>query len=305
MTKRTRRAALARAPTEAYSSATTTIAAPSSAKATAKAQRSPAAPQPHHHATAEDHDDDEDYDTTDVETDPFPFFALPAEIRLRVYEELLTVPTVIDLDPVNYRRIWRRALPLYLTSHRMHEEAYRVFYGANQFRLFPLHGRFFHTKKPLLARLPPRYRNSLTRLELRLGPGWQGPLPRCWDLSPEGAEKLGLADLREVRSLKVFVECDPASDEIFRGFRRSDDFFTAFCGDLLRSLLLRVPGIEEVQFDGFPSVTKDSPLMTELMRQVTVHGKRITYGPERGWADKIVELETGIARLHLWSGKHS
>ncbi|KAL1652090.1 hypothetical protein SLS58_000214 [Diplodia intermedia] len=291
----TRRAARARAHTEAYSS-TTTVATRRRAKAPAKTAR----PPPPQHL---DENDDTD-ETTDSEADPFPFFALPAEIRLRVYELLLSVPGVVDLDPMNYRTILRRTLPVFLTSHRMHEEAYRVFYGTNVFRLFPLHGRFFHTKKPLLARLPPRYRNSITRLELRLGPGWQGPLPKCWDLSPEGADRLGLADLRETRSLKVFVECDPASDEIFRGFRRSDDFFTAFCSGLLRNLFPCVPSIEEVQFDGFPSVKKDSPLMTELLRQVRGHGKRVTYGPERGWADKVAELESGIARLHLWAGRY-
>ncbi|OJD40415.1 twin-arginine translocation pathway signal sequence [Diplodia corticola] len=293
-----RRAARARAHTEAYSS-TTTVATRRRAKAPTKAAR----PPPPQHRYDDDDDDDDTDETTDSEAaEPFPFFALPAEIRLRVYELLLAVPGVVDLNPSNYRTIRRRTLPLFLTSHRMHEEAYRVFYGTNVFRIFPLHGRFFHTKKPLLARLPSRYRNSIARLELRLGPGWQGPLPKCWDLSPEGAERLGLADLADARSLKVFVECDPASDEIFRGFRRSDDFFTVFCSGLLRNFLPRVPSIEEVQFDGFPSVKQDSPLMKELLLQVRGHGKRVTYGPERGWADKVADLESGIARLHLWAG---
>lgn len=301
-----RHAARARAPTEAYSSTTTTTTkSATAAKASSKhaPPRQPAAPPVH--------DSSEDEDETDTDDDddgpqPFPFFSLPAEIRLRVYELLLLIPGgPIDLSPTNYRLIRRRTLPLFLTSRRTHDEAYRVFYGSNTFRLFPLHGRFFHTKRPLLARLPPRYRAAIATLELRLGPGWQGPLPKCWDLSPAGAAKLGLADCSGLRALHVFVECDPASDEVFRGFRRSDDFFTSFCGSLLgEGLLPRVPSVAVVRFDGFPSVKTDSPLMVELLRQVRLQGRRITYGPERGWGREkgVEELEKGVARLRLWAG---
>ncbi|KAI7166098.1 hypothetical protein KC318_g21395, partial [Hortaea werneckii] len=79
---------------------------------------------------------------------PFRFFDLPSELRLRIYEEVLLVHDTLDLEPSNYRRILPR-LALFLVSRRMHEEAYRVFY-AQPLRLFPVHGRFFYTKKPLL-----------------------------------------------------------------------------------------------------------------------------------------------------------
>ncbi|KAF2265536.1 hypothetical protein CC78DRAFT_532417 [Lojkania enalia] len=146
-------------------------------------------------------------------TKPFRFFDLPSELRLRVYELVLLVPKTVDLDPTNHRAISPR-LRLFLVSRRMHDETFRVFYGRNTFRVFPVHGRFFHTKAPLLTRLSPRYRNMMTKLELRLGPGWNKP-PKGW--VADG--RLGLIHAEKVRSLKVFVECDPASHEVFEGFR--------------------------------------------------------------------------------------
>ncbi|KAK8251115.1 hypothetical protein HDK77DRAFT_202481 [Phyllosticta capitalensis] len=236
---------------------------------------------------------------------PFRLLDLPAEVRLRIYEHVLLVPHTIDLDPSNTSTLSPR-LRLLLVSRQLHNEASHVFYSRNTFRLFPVHGRFFHTRKPLLARLSPRTRASLSSLELRLGPGWNG-LPSAW--GDVASPLLGLEDCTSWRHLRVFVECDPAGDDVFAGFRRSDDFFTSFCARLLRELLPRVPSIETVTFDGFPGVAKDGPLVRELVKVVREQGGgvRVAWGPERGWGHENVvkELEASIASLRLWAGRYA
>ena len=214
---------------------------------------------------------------------PFRFFDLPYELRLKVYKILLVVPKTVDLDPSNIRTIAPR-LSLFYVSHRVHEEAYRIFYGRNTFRIFAIHGRFFHTRAPLLARLPTRYRAAIIKLELRLGPGWTEP-PRGWALD----SRLGLADLEKAKFLRVFVECDPASDEIFQGFRVAEDFYTKFCVNLLCGLMFQVASLGDIEFDAYPSVKKSSPLLRSLLEAAEEEHKRILWGPERGW-DKIVDI---------------
>ena len=190
----------------------------------------------------------------------FRFFDLPSELRLRIYEELLFVREPLDLgtvspvlplptrenmltpctDPNNYYHIAPR-LALFLASRRLHDESHRVFY-AQPLRLFPFHGRFFHTKKPLLSRLPPRYRACLHALELRLGPGWSDP-PKCQNTR---SPTLGLEDCVNLRVLKIFVECDP-SEEVFQGFRgknATEETYKWFCVELLQGLFERVPSLE-------------------------------------------------------------
>jgi hypothetical protein len=217
---------------------------------------------------------------------PFPFLALPYELRIRIYEQLLIFPTTIDLDPSNTRTLIR-PLRLFLVSHAVHAEASRLFYSRNTFRIFAVHGRFFHTKKQLLTRLPVTYRSYVTKLELRLGPGWTKP-PKGWVVDA----KLGLGDMRNVRGLRVFVECDPASSEIFEGFRHKDgeEFYTTFCVGLLRGLFAQLSGLSKVEFDAYPSVSRTSPLMKGLIAEVKAGQKKIIWGPERGW-DKIVEVD--------------
>ncbi|EMD95667.1 hypothetical protein COCC4DRAFT_29320 [Bipolaris maydis ATCC 48331] len=223
-------------------------------------------------------------DEEEDEYQPFRFFDLPYELRLRVYEELLIFPKTIDLDPSNYCTV-APALRLFLASQRMHDEAARVFYGRNTFRVFPIHGRYINRKHPLLVWFPRRYRVLLTRLELRLGPGFTKP-PKCWVVD----SRLGLAAVKKVYLLKIFVEIDPASDAVFEGFRVGNNFYTEYCVGLLRGLLAQVPSINDVEFDAYPSVSKSSPLLAGLIEETRLNQKHIAWGPERGW-DKIVEVD--------------
>jgi len=233
-------------------------------------------------------DDAQEDDKKAVKRQPFRFFDLPSELRLRIYEELLVFPKTIDLDPTNYRTV-APALRLFLVDHRMHDEASRVFYGRNTFRVFPIHGRYINRKHPLLAWFPRKYRALLTRLELRLGPGFTKP-PKCWVVD----SRLGLAAVKKVYKLKIFVEIDPASNEVFEGWRVGNNFYTEYCVGLLRGLLAQVPSIDDVEFDAYPSVSKDSPLLKGLVEETKLNQKRVAWGPERGW-DKIVEVD--LARV--------
>jgi hypothetical protein len=227
---------------------------------------------------------------------PFRFFDLPYELRLRVYELIFVFPNkTLDLDPLNTRTV-RPLLEAFLVSRRMHAEAYDVFYGHNTFRLFPTHGRFHHTKAPLLARLPTRYRAAITKVELRLGPSWTKP-PRGWVVNG----RLGLGDATRLRLLKVFVEFDPASHVVFEGFRISDSFYTEFSVGVVRSVFALVPSITTVEFDAWESVLVESPLLQGLVGEVKVCGKRVAWGPvARGWGG-IGEVGLGgfMERLSL------
>ncbi|KAF2755140.1 hypothetical protein EJ05DRAFT_478946 [Pseudovirgaria hyperparasitica] len=228
---------------------------------------------------------------------PFPFFSLPSELRIRIYELVLSVPSPIDLTPTNYREI-APLLGVFLVSRRMHAEAYHVFYGCNTFRLFPVNGRFFHTKKPLTVRLAPKYRAALTSLDVRLGPGFTKP-PRSWVVSAQ----LGLNDMVNVRLLKVFVEVDPASSDIFEGFRVSKVFYTQFSRDLIKGVFEQVKSIEDVEFDAFESVAPDCPLMQALLEECQAAGKKVLWGSQRGWftteSDPILQLDQSMSLLHL------
>ena len=108
----------------------------------------------------------------------FPFLALPSELRNKIYSLVFSaVPQVLDLDPSTFQLLHKsKMLALFMVSRQIHLEASHRFFSTHTFRLFPTYpGRYFKTKKPLLARLPPHYRRSMTSLELRLGPGWNAP----------------------------------------------------------------------------------------------------------------------------------
>lgn len=203
------------------------------------------------------------------------------------------------LDPTNYRLLHPR-LAIFLVSKRMHNEAYPIFY-SQPIRLFPTHGRFFHTKHALIARLPTRYRSAVTTVELRLGPGWSNP-PRCQNTGPW----LGLADCTSLRRLKIFVECDP-SDSIFAGFRgkgATEDTYKLFCMGLLRGIMEQVPSLESVEIDAYPSVKREAPLVMSLRRTIEEGGKKMVWGPLRGWEKEgdepgLIGLEKALAGMGI------
>lgn len=215
----------------------------------------------------------------DISRHGFRFLDLPAELRRHILELALCVHRTIDLDPANGWRIARR-LELFLVSRKVHEEAYAVFYGSHTFRLFPTHGRFFGDKiRPLISRLSPQYRAAITSIELRLGPGWNKP-PKSWTVS----QRLGLEDAVSVRTLKIFVECDPSHDS-FRGFRMLEPSFTDFAGSLLLELIRTIPSLEVIQLDGYSFVSKDGPLISRLLQVAHAEQKRIIWGTVADWVD--------------------
>ncbi|MCJ1272794.1 hypothetical protein MMC21_000583 [Puttea exsequens] len=231
------------------------------------------------------------FSTLDLSTSPQPFrfFDLPSELRSKILSYLLTLDSVIDLHPTNYRAAHKR-LALFLASKRLHLEASTLFYSTHTFRILPTHGRFFSPRTiPLPMRLPLRYRAALTSLELRLGPGWSNP-PKSWRVT----DALGLEQMDAVRRLRVFVECDP-SHEIFRGFRIGKDFFTEFSGGLLEGVLEKLPVVETVEFEAWPSVMWEGPLMKSLRRIARGKGKRVA---ETGMVNG--EHEGGVVQQSLY-----
>jgi hypothetical protein len=231
----------------------------------------------------------EDEEEPEKKMKPFKFLELPSELRRKIYGFIfVAAPAVVDLDPDNFRKI-HRSLTIFCVSKQLHNEAAHHFYSTHTIRLFPTHpGRFFKSKKPLLARLQPQYRASITSFELRLGPGFTNP-PRGWVVN----EALGLKDAGSVRILKVLVEID-TSDPIFKGFRRGDDgYYENFSRNLLNQVLESTPSIVEIQFDAYPSVRPDGKMMKALLGVAYEHKKMVSWGPERGWKHDI--LQTVIA----------
>ncbi|KAK1752795.1 hypothetical protein QBC47DRAFT_62934 [Echria macrotheca] len=209
---------------------------------------------------------------------PFRFMDLPSELRIKIYDfHFAGTGGVVDLDPDNYKRIHKK-LAIFRASRAIYQEAAYVFYSTHTFRVFPTHpGRFFKTKKPLLARLNSRQRSCITSLELRLGPGWGKP-PRGWVVN----QALGLAECVNVRRLTVFVECDP-SDGIFNGFRLADGFYEKFSRNLLTDMLQEMPFVDRLYFDAYPSVKRSGAMMRGLLKLAADRGLKISWGPERGW----------------------
>ncbi|KAB8069988.1 hypothetical protein BDV29DRAFT_41820 [Aspergillus leporis] len=220
---------------------------------------------------------------------PFRFFDLPSEIRLRIYSFVLFTPRRKrgavqqtkgsvgasskknpQLSPTSHR------VNLFLVSRRMHNEASDYFFATQTFRLFHIQD---YSRMPTVRSIPLRYLPSVATIELILGSSWTAP-PRSWIVDRE----LGLEEMVRVRTFKVFIEVDP-SHPVFEGFRISKDFYTDFSGELLHQVLSRLPNLDHVEFDGWPSVRKNGALMQRLINETKAARKKIAWGPERGWTD--------------------
>lgn len=238
---------------------------------------------------------DEDTAATTSTPKPFPFSRLPSELRTKIYSLVFApVPSVIDLDPSIFKLLQRTQLfALFRVSRQIYRESAHHFFSTHTVRIFPTYpGKYFKTKRPLLARLPARWRSSLSSLQLRVGPGWNNP-PPGWVVNAA----LGLADCTSVRVLKVFVECDP-SDAIFAGFRKSEGFYERFCGDLLEAVLRDVPSVQVVEFDAYSSVARTGDMMAGLGEVVARRGKVVAWGQERGWGQESEQVWLDAILMH-------
>ncbi|KAF5704375.1 hypothetical protein FMUND_12563 [Fusarium mundagurra] len=217
---------------------------------------------------------------------PFHFLSLPAEVRIQIYTYFFDdVDKILDLGPQNYKRVHKK-LGLMRVCRQVHDEATFAFYSTRTFRLFPTYpGKYFKSKKPLLARLKPQQRRYITSLQLRLGPGWGAP-PKGWVVNPA----LGLSDCVDVGRLSVFVECDP-NDKFYEGFRRGEGFYEGFCQNLLADVLADLPSVHTVQLDGYSHIRKSGDMMRGLIDVATEAGLTIEWGPESGWTDSSVDEE--------------
>lgn len=232
---------------------------------------------------------------------PFPFFDLPSELRIKIYQYVLFIEHgkgVVDLDYFNDRRIAPR-LTCFRACRRMHEEAYPIFYGSSQqpFRLFPVGGHVYRTKKPLLELLTPTYRGAINTIELRLGPGWER-VPKCWHTGPS----LGLADCISLRNLNIFVQIDP-TDTTFKGHHgkgNDENTYKNLCVRWLQDILEQAPSIRKVQIDAWEGVEVESPMLNALASTVLLAEKRLTWGPER--LKKLDKEKLRQARLDSMCG---
>lgn len=216
---------------------------------------------------------------------PFRFMDLPRDVRLLVYSHhFAQVGPVVDVEPGNYAAIHKRMV-IFRVCRAFYEEASHIFYSEKTFRIFPIDGRLSRAKKGLLARMKPRVRSHMTKLELRVGPGWSKPY-RSWVVN----ELVGLQDCVNVHKLAVYIEIDP-SDNIFNGWRKSSGFYESFCQNLLRDILHGLPSVDLVTFDAHDPVKKNGDMARGLIDVAKEEGRNIGWGPCRGWTDDYEDVE--------------
>lgn len=198
---------------------------------------------------------------------PFQFVDLPAEIRNHIYSLVL-------FSSAGYRGLDGRKktrTSILTVDKKMHLEASYVLYSSHSFRIFPIQD---FVPFPLVSELRPIYRPMVTQLEMTVGSSWTNP-PKTWRVSKLLAKRLGR--LTEVQTLKVFVTLDP-SGPMFEKYRISPDFYTNFCGNLLRDVLEVMPHIRFITIDGNPSIDSLGPLVTRLKAEAEDKDRMVSMG---------------------------
>ncbi|OKL63604.1 hypothetical protein UA08_00051 [Talaromyces atroroseus] len=242
--------------------------------------------RPQHNEHPGQHPDGGEVEEEPAEILPFRFFDLPSEIRLKIYNYVLfgskrkgaarpsgnvgSSSKNKPLAPLSHR------VALFLASRRIHDEASVQFYSVQTFRVFQIQD---YSRLPTLTSLAPTYRPLIKKIELILGSSWTAP-PKSWKVT----NRLGLAEMTGLQTLKIFIQCDP-SHPVFEGFRISSDFYTGFAGEMVQKILEQLPNLTQVEFDAWPSVQKNGALMRRLLSEVRTANKKILWGPERGWND--------------------
>ena len=79
----------------------------------------------------------------------------------------------------------------------------------------------------------------------------------------------------------MFVEVDP-SQAMYKGYRRSETFYTLFSGRLFERVCGRLAALEEVRLDGFSSVSSTGLLVQVLVDVAQGKNKRVV------WADSLM-----------------
>ncbi|KAK2744613.1 hypothetical protein FQN57_004218 [Myotisia sp. PD_48] len=204
-------------------------------------------------------------------------FSLPFELRTKIYSLVLETPeTGKPIDLIGHKTKDRSSIPdelkrtnIMLVSQKLHDDVAQYLYSAYSFAILPV----FHmsSTNPSVANIAPRYKRHMRVVRLFLGASWTKP-PKSWVVN----KKLGLAHLKMVHTLQIFVLCDPSRPE-FEGFRKSKEFYTLFATRLLRDILLGLPNVNQVVIDGNPSVNKNGDLVTALEQEIRSSGKRLQW----------------------------